>query len=560
MNNGNDPFDKDDQSLNKQQPEQQDDKGGDRDTYRSDNYGYNQSQASSVEDAEFSPIEEQSIESSGSNDSRPQGPTYYSFGNTRPMQAVQPTRHEQATTYNRHTSDNGSFYHSVSQQPSAQPAQPQYRPFTTSSGGGHSLEGGKQKKNSGGFGKMFLSFMAGVVAVGLLMYTADVQNWFTKDAVVSQGVSYNSGTKNAGGGNTSSGTTTSSALMMDRPDNIADLFSTASPAVVKIETYSKASRGSSNPLFNDPFFRQFFGDNIPGMEGQGGSSELRQSGMGTGFFFDPTGYILTNQHVVSDADEIRVIVEGYDEPFVATLLGSSFDLDLAVLKVEHNESFPTLPLGNSESTKIGDWVVAIGNPYGFDHTLTVGVISAKERPIDISDTDGTRNYKNLLQTDASINPGNSGGPLLNMNGEVIGINTAVSSTAQGIGFAIPTSTISEVLDSLKNNEPIPVKPAPFIGADLQDLNESLAQQLGLSSTEGALVRSIYYNTPAYKGDLKQYDVITEVDGKKMKNMNEVVSAIQAREVGEVVEFTVIRSGQTVKLPIEIGDKNQFDLN
>ena len=167
--------------------------------------------------------------------------------------------------------------------------------------------------------------------------------------------------------------------------------------------------------------------------------------MGTGFIFEKTGYILTNEHVVDGADEIQVTVEGYDKPFTAKLLGNSYELDLAVLKIEGTKDFPILPLGKADDVNVGDWVVAIGNPYGFDHTVTVGVLSAKERPISIPDEKGTREYKHLLQTDASINPGNSGGPLLNLNGEVIGINTAVSSQAQGIGFAIPTSTISSVL-------------------------------------------------------------------------------------------------------------------
>ncbi|MBW7461798.1 trypsin-like peptidase domain-containing protein, partial [Paenibacillus sepulcri] len=153
--------------------------------------------------------------------------------------------------------------------------------------------------------------------------------------------------------------------------------------------------------------------------------DLTPEGLGTGFFFDSTGYILTNQHVVGDADEIKVTVQGRAEPLVAKKLGSDYNLDLAVLKVE-GTNFPTLPIGDSDSIDIGDWVVAIGNPYGFDHTVTVGVLSAKERPISIQDTEGTRNYEHLLQTDASINPGNSGGPLINLEGEVVGINTAVS--------------------------------------------------------------------------------------------------------------------------------------
>jgi len=550
MNNENDQKYKDDSSFSKEQSEHMD--SSNKESYRSEDYSYKS------EDAQFTPIVEQKNETQ-----RPSGPTYYSYGNTRPMEAVQqPTNDLQGTVYSR---TNGAYggngtYGSSSQQ--ANPTPSQYRPFTTTSGGGDPLSAKKEKRRSGGFGKMFLSFMAGVVAVGILMYTADVQNWFSKDVMSSAESSYQGGVSNAGGSSSSSsGTTnTSSSLMMDRPDNIAELFNTASPAVVKIETYAKRSRSnSSNSLFNDPFFRQFFGNNIPGAEDQGNSNELQQAGMGTGFFFDSSGYILTNQHVIADSDQIRVIVEGHDEPYIAELLGASYDLDLAVLKVKGDQQFPTLPLGNSENTKIGDWVLAIGNPYGFDHTLTVGVISAKERPIDIPDSDGTRNYENLLQTDASINPGNSGGPLLNMNGEVIGINTAVSSTAQGIGFAIPTSTINEVLESLKNNEPIPEKPSPFIGAELQDLTDNLVKELGLSSKEGSIVRSVYYNSPAYKGDLKQYDVITEVDGSKVKNTNGLVELIQSQEVGKVMEFTVIRNGQTMNLPIEIGDKKEFGL-
>ncbi|MGO4276599.1 S1C family serine protease, partial [Paenibacillus sp. TAF58] len=164
--------------------------------------------------------------------------------------------------------------------------------------------------------------------------------------------------------------------------------------------------------------------------------------------------------------------------------------DLAVLKIEGDKEFPILPLGKAEDVNVGDWVVAIGNPYGFDHTVTVGVLSAKERPISIPDSKGTREYKHLLQTDASINPGNSGGPLLNLNGEVIGINTAVSSQAQGIGFAIPTSTISSVLENLKNNVQIPKEPVPYLGVGLQDIGKDWVSELKLSNTDGALVGSV----------------------------------------------------------------------
>lgn len=435
----------------------------------------------------------------------------------------------------------------------AQP--PQLRTFSTSGSSKPAFQVREKKGTS--FKSVFISFLAGVIVVGGLMYTADVRNWFTPTA---ESVAISQTDKGgAGGSTTTSGSTASMAAA--RPDNIAQLFETASPAVVKIETYVKPrTSGGGSSLFDDPFFRQFFGDNYPGITQepeQGG--ELQQSGIGTGFFFDSTGYILTNQHVIGEADEIRITVQGYDKPFTAKLLGSSYELDLAVVKIEGEKPFPTLPLGSSDDINIGDWVVAIGNPYGFDHTITAGVLSAKERPIDIQDANGERNYKHLLQTDASINPGNSGGPLLNVDGEVIGINTAVSSQAQGIGFAIPTSTIMEVLDNLKNGKEVPKEPAPFIGAELSDMNEEFAKQLGIEEIEGSLVRSVYYNSPAYLAGLKQYDVIVGVEGKKMSTTDALIKDIQSRKVGEEVEFNIIRQKEELTITVTIGDKNVFGL-
>jgi S1-C subfamily serine protease len=405
-----------------------------------------------------------------------------------------------------------------------------------------------------------MSFLAGVVVVGSLMYTADVRNWFTSEqALTSQAESVSTSGKSASIAGTNG--STSATTVAARPDNIAQLFETASPAVVKIETYvNTANRGNSgSSLLDDPFFRQFFGDDYPGttQPDQGQQGQMQQSGIGTGFFFESTGYILTNQHVVGESDQIKVIVQGYDKPFTAELLGSSYDLDLAVLKVTGDKAFPTLPLGNSDNINIGDWVVAIGNPYGFDHTVTVGVLSAKERPIDIQDAQGERKYEHLLQTDASINPGNSGGPLLNVNGEVVGINTAVSSQAQGIGFAIPTSTIQEVLENLKNNKEIPKPAVPFIGAELRDVTEDIAKQLGMDKVEGSIVQNVYYNSPAYLGGLQQFDVITGIDGKKYSNTQALIDAIKARKVGDKAELNIVRKGNAMNLQVEIGDKNTF---
>ncbi|WP_168123864.1 trypsin-like peptidase domain-containing protein [Paenibacillus sp. HB172176] len=301
------------------------------------------------------------------------------------------------------------------------------------------------------------AFLAGAIVIGGLTYSADEMNLFTGGAAASEATAGQTSSSAVGAG---SGLTTAS---LSTSSDLASIYEQASPAVVKVENYVQPQRSSMSA---NPFFQELFGYRGQGRGGsqdgsQGQSQDDQQSssdenlelyGTGTGFFFDEEGYILTNEHVIDGAAQVKVTVEGYDEPLVAEVLGSSTDLDLAVLKVTNpnGESFPSLTLGNSDNTKIGDWVMAIGNPYGFDSTLTMGVLSAKERPITIQGEDGqAHTYEHLLQTDASINPGNSGGPLLNTSGEVIGINSAVNAEAQGIGFAIPTTTILNVLDDLK---------------------------------------------------------------------------------------------------------------
>lgn len=410
---------------------------------------------------------------------------------------------------------------------------------------------------------IFAAFMAGALVVGALMFTADKTNMFSGNQPLASGSS--SATTVASSSNSNGGEVKNAALDVVRPGNIAAIAQNAGPAIVKVESLVKPKTSSrsngGNSLFDDPFFRQFFGDNGGGQttpksgQNDSGSGQLQPAGMGTGFIFEKTGYILTNEHVVDGADEIQITVEGYEKPFKAKLLGNSYDLDLAVLKIEGTKDFPILPLGKADDVNVGDWVVAIGNPYGFDHTVTVGVLSAKERPISIPDEKGTREYKHLLQTDASINPGNSGGPLLNLNGEVIGINTAVSSQAQGIGFAIPTSTISSVLDNLKNNVTIPKEPVPFIGVGLQDIGQDWVSELKLSNTDGALVGSVQRKSPAFTAGLRQYDVIVELNGAKIKNSQELITKVQATKVGDKVTLGIIRDGKKTEVPVTVGDKN-----
>ncbi|WP_018756176.1 S1C family serine protease [Paenibacillus terrigena] len=430
-------------------------------------------------------------------------------------------------------------------------------------GSGNGTVGGNwqvnQARPKSSFKTVFISFLAGMLVISSLMFVSDRYNLFTGSTNASEGAGSSSG----------NAVTTSANVntpQLDRPGDITSIVKNASPAVVKIETYVKQSKrqSSSNSFMDDPFFRQFFGDGSGGSNQQrqnSNSDQLIENGLGSGFIFDKSGYILTNQHVVAGADQVKVVLEGHDKPYVATVLGSSFDLDLAVLKIEGTD-FPTINIGNSDQTQSGDWLVAIGNPNGFDHTVTAGVLSAKERSISIPDQEAgkTREYKHLIQTDASINPGNSGGPLLNMNGEVIGMNVAVSADSQGIGFAIPAKTILENLSNLKANKEIPQVPVPFIGATLATMTDDIAKQLNTDKVEGSIVTQVYYRTPAYDADLRAYDIITGIDGTKYATNDVLIEAIQKKKVGDEVTFNIVRNGKAMDLKVKIGDKNKYNAN
>lgn len=315
------------------------------------------------------------------------------------------------------------------------------------------------------------------------------------------------------------------------PTTIRDIVAKTGPAVVKIESEVQASQGT-NPYFSDPFFRDFLGN-----RGLVPQQQSIQKGLGSGFIISKDGYILTNEHVVDGASKLTVTVTGYSTPFTARLVGSDYDKDLAVLKIDAPKALPTLPLGKSENVMVGDWVIAIGNPYGLDHTVTVGVISAKGRPVTVED----RQYENLFQTDASINPGNSGGPLLNLNGEVVGINTAVNAQAQGIGFAIPTSTVQSILKELMTNGTVK---HPYLGVYLQPVTQDLADYFGLPSTDGAIVSSIIPNSPADKAGLQRGDVIIGFNNQAVKTDEDLVKLVQKTKVGDKAVLKVIRDRST----------------
>jgi serine protease Do len=449
-----------------------------------------------------------------------------------------------------------------------------------------SQDGGSNNNGSGGNGNwqynqkpkssvktILVSFLAGMVVITSLMFTADRMNLFTPDTPLAAIAPVESNTALASS-NSATGETTS--LPLKNPGNVSTVFKEASPAVVKIATFVKSgSVSQTNPYSNDPF-SYFFGDQFGGnssnnngdsssnseSESQSDSDKLIAYGIGSGFIYTKEGYILTNQHVIDGADVIQVTIEGNTKPFEAKLLGSSKDLDLAILKIEGDNNFPIVPLGDSDAAAVGEDVVAIGNPQGFDHTVTSGVLSAKERTIDIAEEDGsgTRKYEHLLQTDASINPGNSGGPLLNLNGEVIGMNVAVSADAQGIGFAIPTSVIKEVVDKLENNQEIPKEPVPFIGAQLITLTSEVAKQMGTTLKEGSVVAEVIYKSPAYLADLRPYDIITGINGTDYASSQDLIDFIQKQEINSEIKINIVRDGKAIELPVTIGDRNGFDVS
>ncbi len=322
------------------------------------------------------------------------------------------------------------------------------------------------------------------------------------------------------------------------PTNIADMVEKVGPAVVNIETRVRVV--TNNPFFNDPFFREFFGDSMR-------QRTQVQTGIGTGSIITDTGYILTNYHVVEGAESISVTVVGSTNSLPATLVGYDDQLDLAVLKVNAGRKLPYLTLGNSDTTRVGDWVVAIGNPYGLDHTVTAGVISAKERPVTIEG----RQYKNLIQTDAAINPGNSGGPLLNTKGEVIGINTAVNAQAQGIGFAIPINTAKDVLNQLISKGKVV---RPYLGVYLRDLSSELADYLGIISTKGTLVADIMPGSPADNAGIKAGDIILEINGMTINNSTDLTEKIGKMKVGQKVELKIMRDKKTFTINVTLAEK------
>ena len=349
------------------------------------------------------------------------------------------------------------------------------------------------------------------------------------------------------------------------PYAIADVVESIVPSVVYIEVEWPAPPQQRRSPFNDPFFRDFFRPFYPWPDSQPRTSR------GTGFIIDDEGHILTNQHVVGDAGEgqtitVKISAGSYQGEVEAKIIGSDYKLDLAVLQIEKPEgldAFPVARLGDSDASRPGEWVVAVGNPYGeqYEHTVTVGVLSAKGRKIQIYDSDARqwREYSNLMQTDAAINPGNSGGPLVNLKGEVIGINTAVNAAAQGIGFAIPINTALEVRDELITEGRVVrvAESKAFLGVSYDGLTEELANWLGLGSTDGVIIVDVLRNTAAEKAGLRVYDVVLRVGDQEITGMESFVEAITSYKPGDDVLLMIYRQGRRIVVPVTLGDAADY---
>ena len=315
------------------------------------------------------------------------------------------------------------------------------------------------------------------------------------------------------------------------------------PAVVWVESVQKVQK-MNNPTPGNPFFKNFPG--IPQPPQRGG-------GTGSGFIIDPEGYVLTNHHVINGAETIKVRLEvaGKEKAMEAELIGSDKKTDIALLKIkrEGNDTtpFPYISMGDSKKLEVGEWVIAIGNPFGLSHTVTTGIVSAKGRDI------GSGPYDEFIQTDASINPGNSGGPLLNMKGEVIGINTAIISGNSGgnvgIGFAIPINMAAGIMKDLKAHGKVT---RGWLGVMIQNLTQDLADSFSLKTTQGALVSDVLPNGPAFKGGLQRGDVIVKFGDQRVENVSELPRLVAAVQPGNTVDVVILREGkeQTVRITID----------
>lgn len=332
------------------------------------------------------------------------------------------------------------------------------------------------------------------------------------------------------------------------PESFSKLAEKASPAVVNIRTVKTIKGGG--PVFRnfrrgpqgreDPFkdfFEKFFGEDTP--------REFKQPSLGSGFIIDKEGFVVTNNHVIQDADQIKVKLGG-DTEYDAEVVGRDANTDLALLKIKTGTDLPILALGDSDDLKIGQWVVAIGSPFGLERTVTAGIVSAKGRVI------GSGPYDNFIQTDASINPGNSGGPLINLKGEVVGINTAIIAAGSGIGFAIPINLAEKIIAQLKSEGEVT---RGWLGVAIQDLTGEMAEYYGLKDRKGVLVADVFKGDPADEAGIKPKDIILEVNDRKIETSRQLTAMIADLKVGEPAKVEVFRNGKIKTFNIKLAKRD-----
>ncbi|GLI54356.1 MULTISPECIES: DegQ family serine endoprotease [Thermodesulfovibrio] len=325
---------------------------------------------------------------------------------------------------------------------------------------------------------------------------------------------------------------------------MAEVIQAVRPSVVNIYTTKKIKRPGIPFPFNDPFFRRFFDDEFGELFDR--QREYTQTSLGSGVIVDSSGYILTNYHVIKGADEIKVKL--YDKKvFDGTVIGYDAKTDIAVIKIKANGLRP-IKWGDSDKLKVGETVIAIGNPYGLSLTVTSGIVSATGRAnVGISD------YEDFIQTDAAINPGNSGGPLVNVRGELVGINTAIFSTTggyQGIGFAIPSNMAKVVMDSLIKNKKVI---RGWLGVTVQDLDTEMAKALKLKEIKGAVVTDVQEGSPAEKAKIMMKDIIINFDGKEVEDAAHLRNLVVSTPPGKTVNIEIIRAGKYYTIPVTIGE-------
>ena len=325
-----------------------------------------------------------------------------------------------------------------------------------------------------------------------------------------------------------------------RSGSYAEAAKRAVPAVVHIFT-SQEAKVSRHPFLNDPVFRHFFGDRF-------GEETQRRSGLGSGVVVSPEGLILTNYHVIEGADEIEVSSND-GRKFKARVVGSDPESDLAVLRIPADHQLPVITFGNSETLRVGDVVLAIGNPFGVGQTVTSGIVSALGRSHL-----GINTFENFIQTDAAINPGNSGGALVDSNGNMIGINTAIysqSGGSMGIGFAIPVSLAKSVMGQIVKGGSVT---RGWIGVEVQEITPDLVESFKLKSTQGALIAGVMKNSPADKAGIRPGDVLLSVAGKPVKDAKVMLDLIAALEPGKTARFELKRDSRTLPLDVLIGKR------